>query len=60
MHVKEAGGGDTRNPERDDEFEIQPIRRPINIENDVTSLGQKKRVSSILRSPVRRDLICVF
>uniref|UniRef100_F7B9Q3 Class II aldolase/adducin N-terminal domain-containing protein n=1 Tax=Ciona intestinalis TaxID=7719 RepID=F7B9Q3_CIOIN len=34
---------------------IHPGRRPINIENDVSSLGQKKRVSNILTSPYFKE-----
>jgi len=37
------------------EFGIHPVRRPTNIERDVNSLEQKKRVSNILTSPV-----CLF
>ncbi|XP_076812159.1 alpha-adducin-like isoform X1 [Clavelina lepadiformis] len=42
-----------RKSESDVEVELglHPARRPVNIEKDVSSLGQSKRVSSILRSP---------
>uniref|UniRef100_H2ZJH0 Uncharacterized protein n=1 Tax=Ciona savignyi TaxID=51511 RepID=H2ZJH0_CIOSA len=34
---------------------MHPGRRPVNIENDVSSLGQKKRVSNILTSPYFKE-----
>ena len=37
-----------------EELGIQPIKRPDEIEKDVTSLSQKKKVSNILSSPVSR------
>ena len=45
-------GDEDINIQESESLGLHPVRRPVNIEKDVTSLGEKKRVSSILRSPV--------
>nr|CAB3220031.1 alpha-adducin [Phallusia mammillata] len=38
-----------------EELGLTSVKRPTNIENDVSSLGQKKRVSNILTSPYFKE-----
>ena len=50
--MEKVANGNAVGMDEEEELVLHPVKRPTNIENDVSSLDQKKKVSSILQSPV--------